>query len=81
MIVFMTIIVILENIIENIIANRSFLQKKYLSHECNMVTISKFDTQRMLNNDHLMVLISYDIVKGHSTTWKTKIVGEGTKVL
>ena len=27
-----------------------------------------------------MVLISYSIVKVHTTTWKTKIVGEGMKV-
>ena len=38
-------------IIENIIFNRPFLEKK-LSYECNMVTISKFDTQKMLNKVH-----------------------------
>ena len=29
----------------------------------------------------IIVLISYAIVKGHTTTWKNKIVGEGMKVL
>ena len=62
-IVFMAIIVI----IENIIVDRPFIEND-LSYECNMVTISKFDTQRMLNKDHLVVLISYTIVKGHTTT-------------
>ena len=66
-IVFMAIIVIIENIINNIIINRPFLEKD-LSYECNIVTISKFDTQRMLNKYHLIVLISYAIIKGHTTT-------------
>ena len=51
--VFMAIIVI----IENIIVNRPFLENDF-SYVINMVTISDFDTQGMLNKDHFMVLSS-----------------------
>ena len=63
-IVFMEIVVLIENNIENIVINKPFLEK-YLSYECNMVTISKFDMQRMLNKEHLVLLISYAIFKDH----------------
>ena len=43
--------IIMIVILMAIIINRPFLEKK-LSYECNMVTISKFDTQRMLNKVH-----------------------------
>ena len=68
-IVFMAII---ENIIENIIVNRPFIEND-LSYECNMVTISKFDvTYKILNNDYIVVLISYAIVNVHLQHEKPK---------